>query len=254
MDGNGFFVGKTVLVTGSGAGMGREAARAFAKRGANVVVNSQSDSASAVQRELETAGTGALFVQGDVSLEADARRLVSQTVDRFGGIDVLVNCAGIVTAGNVEELTVEEWDRGMAVNVRSVYLMCRFALPYLRQVQGCIVNIASAIGFTGVANRALYGASKGAVIALSKSMAREYIGQGIRVNCVCPGAVETPSFVQRFANRPDPQQALQAIRDQQPMGRIGDAREVAEAIVFLASPNAGFMTGTNLVMDGGMTM
>lgn len=248
------FSGKTVIVTGAGAGMGKAAAIGFAKRGASLVVNSISDSAAKVCDELTAQGFSAVFVKADVSEAEGAKSLIEAAVKTYGGIDVLVNAAGVVANGSVEECDEETWDNSMKVNVKSVYLTSRLAMPYLRERKGVIVNITSTVAIKGVANRAVYSATKGAILSLSRSMAAEYIGEGIRVNCVCPGTVESASFKRRVAASPDPEQAMKDFVARQPMGRLGTPEELAEAILFAASPNVTFMTGANLVVDGGMTI
>ena len=244
----------TVIVTGSGAGMGREAAKLFAKYGANVVVNSLSDSAKSAQEEIAAAGGSALFVQADVGQESDCRRLIDETVKAYGRIDVLVNAAGIVVDGSVETAELSDWDRSMNTNVKSVFMLSRFAMPYLRETKGAIVNVASVVAIKGVKNRAIYSATKGAMIALSQSMAAEYVGEGIRINCVSPGTVLSPSLQGRIDRTDDPEAALANFVSRQPMGRLGTSDEVAKAIVFAAGQGVGFMTGANIVVDGGMTI
>lgn len=248
------FLGKTVLITGSGAGIGREAALRFAAQGAEVVVNSVSLSALAVKDEIITSGGKSCFLQADVSTAAGAKALVEYTIENYGKIDVLVNNAGIVPNGNVETTSEEEWDRSMDVNVKSVYLMSRFCVPYLRKTKGCIVNTASAVALKGVVNRAAYSAGKAAVVGLSRSMAREYVGDGIRINCVSPGTIVTPSLEARVQNTPNPAKTMQDFIARQPIGRLGTTAEVAEAIMYLAGDNAGYITGFNLLLDGGMNM
>ena len=248
------FSGKTVIVTGAGAGMGRAAARGFARLGASLVVNSLSDSAAKVCADLVAQGVPAIFVKADVSEKEGAKKLIETAVKTFGGIDVLVNAAGIVANGSVEDCDEETWDKSMKVNVKSVYLTSRLAMPYLRQRKGVIVNITSTVAIKGVINRAAYSATKGAILSLSRSMAAEYIGEGVRVNCVCPGTVESDSFKRRVAASPDPEQAMKDFVARQPMGRLGRPEELAEAILFAASPDVTFMTGANIVVDGGMTI
>lgn len=248
------FAGKTVVITGAGAGMGKAAAYEFAKKGASLVVNSISDSAAKVCEDLLAKGYPAVFVKADVSVKEDAERLISTAADTYGGIDVLVNTAGVVANGSVEECDEETWDKSMRVNVKSVYLTSKLAMPHLRKRKGVIVNITSTVAIKGVTNRAAYSASKGAILSLSRSMAAEYIGEGIRINCVCPGTVESESFRRRVSDSPDPEQAMKDFVSRQPMGRLGTTEELAQAIVFAASPNVTFMTGANIVVDGGMTI
>lgn len=248
------FKGKTVVVTGAGAGMGRAAARRFAEEGASLVVNSLSESADRVCEELKAAGYPAVFVKADVSDMDGAEKVIEAAVNNFGGIDVLVNTAGVVASGSVEACDEETWDYSMKVNVRSVYCTSHLALPYLRKSRGVIVNITSTVAIKGVVNRAVYSASKGAILSLSRSMAAEYIGEGVRVNCVCPGTVETESFRRRVATAADPEQAMKDFVSRQPMGRLGTPEELAETILFAARPDVSFMSGANLVVDGGMTI
>lgn len=244
----------TVIVTGSGAGMGREAAKLFAKYGANVVVNSLSDSAKGACDEIIAAGGRAIFVQADVGQIEDCRRLIDETVRAYGRIDVLVNAAGIVVDGSVETADLNDWDRSMNTNVKSVFLLSRFAMPYLKETHGSIVNVASVVAVKGVKNRAIYSATKGAMIALSQSMAAEHIADGVRVNCVSPGTVLSPSLQGRIDRTDDPAAALANFVSRQPMGRLGTSEEVAKAIVFAAGQGIGFMSGANIVVDGGMTI
>ena len=248
------FKDMTVIVTGSGAGMGREAAKLFAQMGANVVVNSLSASAQGTCDEIIAAGGSALFVQADVSQEEDCRRLIAAAAERFGRIDVLVNAAGVVADGSVETANMDDWDRCMNTNVKSVFMLSRFAMPYLRETKGSIVNVASVVAIKGVKNRAIYSATKGAMIALSQSMAAEYVAEGIRINCVSPGTVLSPSLQGRIDRTDDPQAALANFVARQPLGRLGESAEVAKAIVFAAGQGIGFMTGANIVVDGGMTI
>ncbi|MDD3347672.1 SDR family NAD(P)-dependent oxidoreductase [Oscillibacter sp.] len=246
--------GKTVLITGSGAGIGAVAAEKFAQLGACVVLNSLSDSAEKVCQRLLEAGYSCMSVRADVSTQAGAELLVSSALERFGKIDVLINNAGIVPGGSVEQNTEDEWDHVMAVNAKSVFLMSRLCLPHLRKVKGSIINTTSIVAVKGVRNRAIYSASKGAVLSLSLSMAAEYISEGIRVNCVCPGTVYTPSLQDRINHSPDPDAALQAFIGRQPLGRLGKPEEIATAMVAIASEELGFLCGQNVIVDGGMSL
>ena len=244
----------TVIVTGSGAGMGREAAKLFAAYGANVVVNSLSASCEDTRQEIKAAGGSVVAVQADVGTLEGCQAIIHEAVDKFGRIDVLVNAAGIVVDGSVETADLNDWDRSMNTNVKSVFMLSRLAMPYLRETKGSIVNVASVAALKGLKNRAIYSATKGAMIALSQSMAAEYVGEGIRINCVSPGTVLSPSLQGRIDKTDDPEQAMKNFVARQPLGRLGTSDEVAQAIVFAAAQGIGFMTGANIVVDGGMTI
>jgi len=244
--------GKAAVITGAGAGIGEATAYLFASEGARLCLNSLSDSAKRVADKVGAGGGHAIFVQGDVSVEADARRVIDETVEAFGGIDILYNNAGIVPVGSVEACTVEEFDRCMAVNVRGIYLCSRYALPHLRASRGVIVNCSSAVAVKGVANRAAYSASKGAVSSLTRAMAVDHMNEGVRVNAICPGTVDTPSLAGRLAATGDAEEARRQLTARQPLGRLGKPEEVAEAILLLATNE--FCTGAMMYVDGGMTM
>ncbi len=169
------FRDKVVLLTGAGGGIGAAAAKLYAAQGAKVAVNSVSDSGKKVVEEIEAEGGQALFVKGDVSELRHAQAMVGDTAERFGKLDIVVNCAGIVCGGNVEEVELEQWERVMSVNVTGTFLVCKYAMPYLKKTKGVIVNISSLVAVKGIANRAVYSASKGAVLALSIAMAADYI-------------------------------------------------------------------------------
>ncbi|MBW4845753.1 MAG: SDR family oxidoreductase [Lachnospiraceae bacterium] len=253
------FNNKTVLVTGAGAGIGAAVADAFYQAGAQVILNSVSGSAKTVVEEILAKSSitdrkNAVFIQADVSSPRQVKSMVEQTSEIFGGIDVVVNCAGIVTSGNVEETEVEVWNQTMAVNATGIFLVCKYALPYLRQSKGVIVNVSSLVAVKGIANRAAYSASKGAVLSLSKAMAADYIGDGIRVNCVCPGTVLSPSLEARIAAEPDPEDTYKHYVSRQAMGRLGMPEEIAAAVLFAASSEVGFMNGTNIMVDGAASL
>ncbi len=245
---------KAVMVTGAGAGIGREVAFRFAKAGALVAVNARTKSAARVAEEINLHGRKAIFIQGDVSEENDAKRLLEHTVAEFGALDILVNVAGIVEGGNVEQTTLESWNRVMAVNATGTFLMCKYALPYLRKNKGVIVNTSSLVATKGIANRAAYSASKGAVLALSRAMASDYVKVGVRVNCVSPGTVDTPSLQNRIAESENKEEAMAEFISRQPMGRLGEADEIAVAILFAASGEAHFLNGANIQIDGGASI
>ena len=250
------FADKVVLITGSGAGIGRAAALAFAREGARVVVNSQSlESGSETLALLTAAGHSALFVQGDVSVSDDARRIVEAAVVGFGRLDVLVNNAGIVLAGRVDTISEDDWERTFAVNVKGAYLVSRHAVKAMQAIGGgVIVQVASVAAEKGLADRAAYSASKGALLSLTRAMARDYLADQIRVNCVSPGTISTPSLEKRLQSFADPQKARAEFVARQPMGRFGRDDEIAAAILFAASDEAAFMNGENISINGGMTI
>jgi NAD(P)-dependent dehydrogenase (short-subunit alcohol dehydrogenase family) len=242
------FDGKVAIVTGAASGVGREATRLLAERGASVVAVDLDASV----HELVSDAVAAL--EGDVAVAATAERAVEAAESRFGGLDVLVNNAGHIVWKQVVETTEEEWDRVMAVNVKSMFLHCRCAIPLMeRGGGGAIVNTASISGLVGLPGQAAYCASKGAVVQLTRQLAVDYAAAKIRVNAVAPGAIATP-FLQRFvAAQPDPAGLTAAIEAEHPLGRFATAGEVAESIVFLASDAARFITGAVLSVDGGFT-
>ena len=248
------FDGKVAIVTGAGAGIGKASAKKFAKEGAKLVLADYSETGKAVADELKEAGCQVIFVQADVSKKEDVQRLIAEAVAAFGKIDIIANIAGIVANGNVEQCTEEEWDRSMNVNVKSVYLMCHEAMPYLRETKGVVVNISSTVALRGVKNRAVYSASKAAIIGLSKSMTAEYAAEGIRFNCLCPGTTMSESLKGRIAATADPEQAMKDFVARQPMGRLGVPEEIAEAVLFAADPAVTFMTGAIIAVDGAMTV
>lgn len=250
------FEGKVVLITGAGVGIGRAAAVRFAREGAKVAVNSVTPANGAeTLRLVKAAGAEGIYIQGDVSQEGDARRLAAETIAAFGRIDVLVNNAGIVLPGRVDNTAEEDWDRTMAVNLKGPYLVSKHVIPQMqKQGGGAIVHTASVVATKGVKDRAAYSASKGGLLALAKAMAADYLADRIRVNCVCPGTTATPSLERRIQAFPDPEKARADFIARQPMGRLGTDEEIAAAILFAASDEAGFMNGAALFIDGGMTI
>ncbi|WP_432144090.1 SDR family NAD(P)-dependent oxidoreductase [Streptomyces sp. bgisy084] len=238
------FEGQTVLVTGAASGIGYEMARRFRDEGALVY-------AADLQPDDVPKSTVALRV--DVSDPHSVSAAVTRTVEETGRLDVLCNNAGASSTTGPLGCTVEEWDRIFAVNARGVFLGTRAALPVmLAQQRGAIVNTASVAGMVGLRDRAAYCASKGAVIAFTRQVAVQYAGTGVRCNCVCPGTVDSPWVGRLLAAADDPVAARANLTDRQPMGRLGEPGEIAAAALYLASDEAAFITGTALVIDGGL--
>ena len=246
---------KVAVITGASVGIGKITAEMFAEEGAAVVVNSRSPRGGTVANQIAERGHKALFVQGEVQNPEDARRIINGTLERFCRIDILVNNAGIVLPGTIDNTSIEDWDQTFAVNCRGVFLMSKFAVQQmLKQGGGVIIHNASVAGVKGLKDRASYCASKGAVVALTKAMAMDYVERNIRVNCLNPGTTLTPSLQDRINAFDDPVAARKMFEARQPMGRLGKPEEIAAGILYLASDEASFVTGAVLNVDGGLTM
>jgi NAD(P)-dependent dehydrogenase (short-subunit alcohol dehydrogenase family) len=240
----GDFDGLVAAVTGGGSGIGLATARLLAARGARV---------AALDLDPSAASPPLLPLVADVTDDGSVRAAVAAVVERWGGLDVLVNNAGVGAQGTVEANPDEQWFRVLDVNLLGVVRCSRAALPQLRRSgHAAIVNTCSIVASAGLPDRALYAASKGAVLALTLAMAADHLREGIRVNCVSPGTVDTPWVRRLLGAAPDERAELAALRARQPLGRLVTAEEVAAAIAYLASPLAAATTGTALAVDGGM--
>jgi NAD(P)-dependent dehydrogenase (short-subunit alcohol dehydrogenase family) len=240
--------GKRALVTAAGQGMGRAAALAFAREGASVA-------ATDVDASLVAAYAGSPGIRAsrlDVLRDDDVRDFVAET----GAVDILFNCAGWVHQGSILECEPADWDRSFALNVRSMYVMCKHMVPRMIAAGGgVILNMASVLGGDKAApNRLAYAASKAAVAGFTRALAIDHVKQGIRVNCVCPGTVDTPSLADRINAFADPVQARKDFIARQAMGRLATAEEIAETFVYLVSDESSFMTGQAIFVDGGMSL
>ncbi|MBE1587360.1 SDR family NAD(P)-dependent oxidoreductase [Nonomuraea angiospora] len=230
------------IVTGGGSGIGLAAATLLAERGMKVAC-----------LDINPPGEPFIGVKVDVTDDAQVRAAVAEAAERLGGIDVLVNNAGIGALGTIEDNPDSEWQRVFDVNVLGMVRVARAALPYLRQSEhASIVNTCSIAATAGLPQRALYSATKGAVLSLTLAMAADHVREGIRVNCVNPGTADTPWVARLLDQADDPEGERAALNARQPMGRLVRAEEVAAAIAYLASPDAGATTGTALAVDGGM--
>jgi 2-keto-3-deoxy-L-fuconate dehydrogenase len=247
---------RVALITGGGSGIGAAICRAYAEQGARVVVaDVNQDNGRQIAHDLGEAG---LFWHTDVSDLASTQAAVGGAVQHFGRLDVLVNCAGIGLVGSVQETERSDWDRLLAVNVTGVFHGSRAAVDQMVRQEprgGVIVNIASVAGMVGIARRFAYCATKGAVIAMTRQLALDYVKDGIRCNAICPGTIYSPfveSYLERF-HKDTKEETIRELHARQPVGRMGQPAEVADLAVYLASDEAVFMTGSAVVLDGGLT-
>ncbi|HLX23206.1 MAG TPA: SDR family oxidoreductase [Usitatibacter sp.] len=240
--------GKRALVTAAGQGMGRAAALAFAREGAKVIATDLDAKLLAAYERAENIAASRL----DVTDDSEVAKFVSAT----GAVDILFNCAGWVHQGSIIECRPEDWDKSFAINVRSMFTMCKHMVPRMIAAGGgVILNMASVLGAEKAApNRLAYAASKAAVAGFTRALAIDHVKQKIRVNCVCPGTVDTPSLGDRINAFADPAQARRDFIARQAMGRLATAEEIAETFVYLVSDESSFMTGQAIFVDGGMSL
>jgi NAD(P)-dependent dehydrogenase (short-subunit alcohol dehydrogenase family) len=244
---------KVVIVTGAKSGIGLATAMRFAHESAKVVVADVQDARQEV-REITKQGTDALFIQVDVSSESQVAALIEKTVAAFGRLDILINNAGVELAKKVTDTAEVEWDRLMNINLKGVFLCSKAAIPIMRRNGGgVIVNVASELGIVGGSEIAAYAASKGGVVQLTKAMAIDHAGDGIRVNCVAPGPVSTPLLEQIIESALDPERERDNIVSMTLLKRLAHPDEIANVIVFIASDEASYMTGAIVSVDGGWT-
>lgn len=245
--------GKVALITGGASGIGRATSELFAREGAAVVIaDINAKAGQAAVEKITRAGGRAIFESADVTSARDCRRLVERAIGEFGKIDILFNNAGIMRRATLLDLSEEDWDRVMAVNVKSIYLLSRVVIPHmLKAGGGSIINTASGWGLTGGAKAAVYCASKGAVVLLTKAMAVDHGSQNIRVNCICPGDTDTDMLRGEATQLGENNERFLAEAAKRPLGRVGTPEEIAQAALYLASDASSFVTGATLVVDGG---
>ena len=244
---------KVVVITGIGSGIGRATAMNFAQEGAKVVgADVNQEKGLEVIEAIKCAGGEAIFVKADVSETSDVKRLVEKALV-YGGLDVLFNNAGVELVKKLKDTTEEEWDKIIKINLKSVFLCCKYVTPeMIKRGGGVIINNASVAGLVGSFSPA-YSASKGAIIALTKTLAVELASDNIRVNCICPGAIETPMLHRVLEKQGDSELVRRERIKSYPMGRFGRPEEVAQTALFLACDESSFMTGAVVVVDGGFT-
>ncbi len=247
--------GKVAVITGGSSGIGQATALLFAKEGAKIVIAARSAAAAMeTVNMIRQQGGEAIFVPTDVSKEEEVRSLVAQAMVKYKRIDILFNNAGIELQKSVIDTTGEELSKVLDTNLKGVFYGCKYAIPYMvKQGGGSIINTSSAAAVVGNPLLAAYSASKGGIISLTKQTAIDYARKGIRINCICPGAIMTP-MLQRFMNKsPEPEETKRAMAESHPLGRLGKPEEVANAVLFLASDESSFVTGHALAVDGGLT-
>jgi len=246
---------QVAVITGGTSGIGEATALLFAKEGARVAITGRSqERGAAVAQQIKQQGGDALFIRADVSLASDCRRAVETTVGAFRRLDILFNNAGVFYPQTALECSEQEWDEQINVNLKGTFLMSKFTLPVMiAQKHGVIINNSSGWGLVGGDHAVAYCASKGGVVLMTKAMAIDHGRQGIRVNCICPGDVETPMLPADAKMRGLSWEQYLKDCNNRPMGRIGHPDEIAKAVLFLASDESSFMTGAALVVDGGGT-
>ena len=247
--------GKVAVITGSAKGIGRGCALVFAAEGSKVaIVDIDQEAGAQTVKEIEGKGGEARFFRADVSDSGQVESMISGVVQAFGQIDMVFNNAGYHISKDVEATSEDEWDFIINTNLKSVFLCSKYAMPHLRKTRGCIINMSSMVGLIGQSNAGAYSASKGGIVAMTKGMALDFAKDGIRVNCICPGWVETPLVEDWFNQQEDPEKARQYIYSVHPLGRIAATEEVGRAALFLASSDASFVTGVALPVDGAVSL
>jgi NAD(P)-dependent dehydrogenase (short-subunit alcohol dehydrogenase family) len=244
---------RVAIVTGGAYGIGRAIVQQFASHNDSVVIaDINSDRGVSLERSLQKQGFRAIFVKTDVRVETEIETLISTAAGTFGKVDVLCNNAGIEYYRRADEYTAQEWSAITDTNLSGTFLCSKYAFPYLRVTKGCIVNISSVQAFATESQISVYAASKAGILGLTRGMALDFAPEGVRVNAICPGAIQTGMMEPFLAGEADVETALRTLGEKIPLGRVGQPEDVAEAVFFLASSAARYITGASLVVDGGL--
>lgn len=247
--------GKVAIVTGGAKGIGQGCTKVLAREGASVsLADVDEASARATVTEVEQQGGRAAFIRCDVTKKTDIQALVEATVKRFGRIDIVVNNAGTHDSKGIEAVDETSWDFLFSLNLRSQFLLVKAALPELKKTKGCVVNISSMVGVGGQKDAAAYVPTKSGSIGFTKALALDLGAYGIRVNCVCPAACDTPLFRKWLDVQPNPEEIEKGLNEKHPLQRMGQPEDIGKAVAFLASDDASFITGVVLPVDGGLTL
>jgi len=245
--------GKVAIVTGATDGIGKAIALKFAKEGAKIMMVGRDEAKGRAALEKVREHGEATYFKADVSNSSQVKKLVDETIQKYGRIDILVNNAAIVSVGTVVNTSEEIWDQVIDINMKGVFLCCKYVIPYMQKKGGgAIVNIGSINSLMAMENEAVYDASKGGVLMLTRAIALDFAKSNIRANCICPGAIETAMLKTSLDGAPDPAKAREWITARHPVGHLGKPDEIAEAALFLASDASSFVTGTALPVDGGI--
>lgn len=244
---------RVALITGGAYGIGRGIAQKFAGCGdAVVIADRDAERGTALVCSIDAPSGQFLFVQTDVRVESQVKDLMAQVSEAYGRIDVLCNNAGVECYRRTEDYTLEDWNVISETNLRGTFLCAKYAFPFLKKVRGCIVNISSVQAFASEPQISAYAASKAGLLGLTRGMAVDFAADGVRVNAVCPGAIQTGMMEPFIKDKPDPEEAVRTIGRRIPLGRVGQPEDIAQAVYFLASTAAAYITGSLLVVDGGL--
>lgn len=246
--------GKVAIVTGATSGIGQATAIMFAREGAKVVLVGRDESRGrAILESMRSDGGEAVFFKADISKSAEAKKMIEDALRIYGRVNILVNNAGVTWVGNILETPEETWDLVIDINLKGVYLCCKYLIPHMiKDSEGTIINIASASSFMAMTSEAAYDTSKGGVLMLTRAMALDFAKNNIRINCICPGVIDTPMLKPIYDSSPDPKAMERNLARLHPVGRVGSPEEVAKVALFLAADAPEFMTGAALAVDGGL--